>query len=85
MSNHGFTVGPRWPASQASYAYLSDLANPDWAWEFLRRSEAYGTEARRFGCLTTWQVPGARDLRVSRMRRRQTQAEAWGLLSFRSA
>lgn len=85
MSNHGFTVGPRWPASLASYAYLSGLANPDWAWEFLRRSGTYSLEARRFGYLTAWQVPGAVSLRVSRLRRRQIQAEAWGLSCFRSA
>jgi len=75
MSIHGFAVGPRWPALLESYAYSSNLANPDWGWEFLRRSQSYRRDARRFGCLTSRPVPGAGHLQVSRTRRRQPQAE----------
>ena len=83
MSIHGFTVGPRWPTAQTSYDYLSHLAHPAWAWEFLRRSPRYCLDARRHGYVRARPLPGVIDTHVSRSRRRQLQAEAWGLLSFR--
>ncbi|MFM9940282.1 MAG: transcriptional regulator domain-containing protein [Hyphomicrobiaceae bacterium] len=77
-------MGPRWPATLSAYNSLGDLARPDWAWEFLRRSPNYCLQAKLHGCLKTLIVPGTENIRVSRVRRRSLQAEVWGLSSFRS-
>ena len=41
MPRRRFYVGPPWPVKIADYDYLRAVAEPDWAWEFLRRNRDY--------------------------------------------
>lgn len=83
MSLYGFKVGPTWPAKRSEYDYLLTLPRPGWAWECLRRSDAYCLAARVHGCVKAWALPGSPLVQLSRTRRRSLDAESWGLHCFR--
>jgi len=74
---------PGWPIPLEDYDYTRLLTRPCWAWEFLRRDGNY-----RRDWLSS--RPGRSDpillrsnVKVVRLRKRFSRAEAWGLCSFR--
>jgi Proteobacterial transcriptional regulator-like domain len=73
-----------WPLSLDSYDYLVSQPKSAWAWEFLRRNARYRADARQSALLGTIVQSRARNgFCITRLSRRQCEAEAWGLYSFR--
>jgi hypothetical protein len=78
-----FSVGPDWPPNPAAYDYMSLLAKPDWAWEYLRRNSNYQSIARLRRGKGLVHVRLTNGASLTRLRARSTHAEAWGLCCFR--
>lgn len=75
-------MGTAWDRCLDDYRYTRELDRTGWAWEFLRRNDAYRTDFRmnRAGHLVAIRhVSGAM---LYRPRRRFLAAEAWGLRLF---
>ena len=66
-----------------AYDYMSMLAKPDWAWEYLRRNMQYRSTARPRLERGIIKVRLADGPILTRLRARLPHAEAWGLCCFR--
>jgi Uncharacterized conserved protein (DUF2285)/Family of unknown function (DUF6499) len=79
---HARMTGTAWDRRKEDYAYTRELDDPGWAWEFLRRNEAFRRDCRinRVGHPAAIRhVSGAL---LYRPRRRFLAAEEWGLELF---
>lgn len=79
---HARMTGTAWDRRKEYYAYTRELDGPGWAWEFLRRNEAFRRDCRlnRAGHpIAIRHVSGAT---LYRPRRRFFAAEEWGLELF---
>lgn len=72
-----------WPVSISNYNYLIDQPKSAWAWEFLRRNADYRSDAIRTAQSSTIRSSARNGLRITRLLGHQSEAEAWGLCSFR--
>ena len=72
-----------WPLSLDSYDYLVGQPKSAWAWEFLRRNARYRADAHRCALGAIVQSRARNGFYITRLSRRQREAEAWGLYSFR--
>jgi hypothetical protein len=72
-----------WPLSLDSYDYLVSQPKSAWAWEFLRRNTRYRADAHENALGATVQSRAGDGFCITRLSRRQREAEAWGLYSFR--
>ena len=82
MSRRRFYVGPEWPAKVTDYDWLRSVGDADWAWEFLRRNPAYQRDHRLNRTACEKPIRHARDMLLTRTRRRCRRAEAWDLYAF---
>lgn len=79
---HARMTGTAWDRRKEDYAYTRELDDPGWAWEFLRRNEAYRRDCHlnRVGHpIAIRHVSGAT---LYRPQRRFLAAEEWGLELF---
>jgi hypothetical protein len=81
MSSVSHHVGPPWPPPLSAYDYLSNAQRRDWAWEYLRRHDAYQTDAASATPYVTTRLDSGALL--TRLHEPQPRAEAWGLCCFR--
>ena len=72
-----------WPSSLDDYDYLLGQPKSAWAWEFLRRNARYCADAQRVLLNAIVQSRARNGFRITRLLRRQREAEGWGLYSFR--
>lgn len=79
---HARVTGTAWDRHREDYAYTRELDFTGWAWEFLRRNEAFRRECRlnRVGHPTAIRLVSGTTL--YRPRRRFLAAEEWGLALF---
>lgn len=83
MSRVGHHVGPPWPPLPSAYDYLSTAPRRDWAWEFLRRHEAFQADAETASSTPDISTRVESGVLLTRLREAQPRAEAWGLCCFR--
>lgn len=75
-------TGTAWECSLDDYAYTRGLDPTGWAWEFLRRNEAYQRDVRINRAGHPAPIKHASGAIVLRLRRRVLAAEKWGLQCF---
>jgi hypothetical protein len=83
MSRVGHHVGPPWPPLLSAYDYLSTVQRRDWAWEYLRRHEAYQAHAETASSTPHISIRLESGALLTRLREPQPRVEAWGLCCFR--
>ena len=74
--------GTAWEKSLEDYAYTRALSSAGWAWEFLRRNEAYQREVRMNRAGHPTAIGHVSGSTLYRLRRRFIAAERWGLSFF---
>jgi hypothetical protein len=75
-------TGTAWVRSLDDYAYTIGLDRPGWAWEFLRRNEAYIRDFRANRAGTPRTMKHSSGATILRLRRQVLAAEKWGLQLF---
>ena len=72
-----------WPIPLQAYDYTRFHTRSSWAWEFLRRDGSYCRDWLRSRAGHVDAIRLRSDVKVIRLRKRFSRAEAWGLCSFR--
>lgn len=79
---HARKTGTAWDRRKEDYAYTRELDGPGWAWEFLRRNEAYRRDYRENRAGLPVAIRHVSGATLYRPRRRFLAAENWGLELF---
>ena len=74
--------GTAWERSLEDYAYTRALSSAGWAWEFLRRNEAYQRDVRLNKAGHPTAISPISRSTLYRLRRRFITAKKWGLSFF---
>lgn len=74
--------GTAWERRLDHYAYTTSLNRWGWAWEFLRRNEAYIRDYRTHRAGQPQPIVHSSGSTIMRLRRRVLAAEKWGLQFF---
>jgi hypothetical protein len=75
-------TGTAWELCLDDYAYTCGLDHTGWAWEFLRRNEAYQRDVRINRAGHPVPIKHTSEAVILRLRRRVLAAERWGLHCF---
>jgi hypothetical protein len=79
---HARKIGTAWDKKIDDFAYTRYLDRPGWAWEYLRRNEAFQFDCRRFYLGAPIAIKHISGTTYLKPLRRYMQAEKWGLLTF---
>jgi hypothetical protein len=79
---HALRLGTAWDRTREEYAHARELDEPGWAWEFLRRNEAFRRDVRLNRAGTPVAIQHVSGALLYRPSRRFVSAEAWGLALF---
>ena len=79
---HARLTGTAWDRKREDYAYTRDLHKSGWAWEFLRRNEAFLMACRLSGDVLLLPEIHASGIHCYSAPEADSVAEKWGLLCF---